>query len=396
MTIVIAIASAVLSLIVLVLFWNKPITQQLFFLFIYLIGLTSSERMTALLPIYFVFSLIPFLKRLYRMSRMTFFLLFYLGIYVIIGLIAQDLFGTAMTFVSKIWQLPIFFIIFDSALSIKDKPSIKQLIIAFFFESVMGIYLLLTGKMGESNGMVRLVSGAQPITGNIAIVILPLLVYLFFKYDHDRKKKFLLLSLGSLFFIWCILSGTRGYTLIYALVLFYLFYCYWFKKNSRKISITHGSFLFLISLLIISVAIIGAVPLILDKFASILRLNPDVGIRTFENAAEWDFFFSGPWYVELFGIGLGGIAGDYPEFSEAILRQGALGMWNMEHYLMDAGALFHNLYADVLLNMGIIGLVVMIIANIGIWKRITKACDTNRLLKTSLHLYQTGFMIKSI
>lgn len=392
MEIAIAVISLIAYIMSLFCFRKKPITQQLTFLYIYLTGLTITSHMTVLLPIYFLFSFFPFIKGISKISKTIFFLFFYVSIYLIIGLFVQDFFATATAFIAKLWQLLIFFFILDSSQYINNDISIKQLIIAILVESALGIYLMLNSTNVDFNGMVRLVSGAQPITGNIAIVILPLFVYLFFKYNQSRQKKMMLFFIYVLFFIWSILSGTRGYTLLYTLVLAGLLYDYFPKRYNTQIIVGRTSMIFFITLIVGVMGLIIFDPLILEKFARILRIESSVGIRTFENAAEIEFFINGPLYTELFGIGLGGIAGDYPEFSQAILRQGSLGMWNLEHYLMDAGALYHNLYANILLNLGIIGIIFAIIANVEIWNRISNICKNLKLLKRTFHFYQIGFI----
>jgi O-antigen ligase len=100
-----------------------------------------------------------------------------------------------------------------------------------------------------------------------------------------------------------------------------------------------------------------------------------------------------PLHVILFGIGLGGSAGDYSAFISAISRQFGLGMWNQGHYLTDSGFLFHNFYADVLIAQGILGVLVLIYIIFKVWKIINYCCANNILLKKSFHLYWIGFLL---
>ena len=82
----------------------------------------------------------------------------------------------------------------------------------------------------------------------------------------------------------------------------------------------------------ISAILIIGVPAIFEKLESILRLKSDVGIRTFENAAVIEFIKTTSIPVTLFGIGLGGKAGNYPEMRSALYEQFSRGMWNEAHY----------------------------------------------------------------
>ena len=50
---------------------NKWIQQQMVFLVIYLIGLTLIGELDVLLPIYFVVSLVPFLRHIRKISLFT-------------------------------------------------------------------------------------------------------------------------------------------------------------------------------------------------------------------------------------------------------------------------------------------------------------------------------------
>ena len=77
----------------------------------------------------------------------------------------------------------------------------------------------------------------------------------------------------------------------------------------------------------------------------------------------------------------------------ALNGQFSLGMWNKRHYLNDSGALFHNLYANVLMCLGIFGIVVLVLINISIWKRITRSCGSNVQVRKIMHLFQLSFLL---
>lgn len=76
--------------------------------------------------------------------------------------------------------------------------------------------------------------------------------------------------------------------------------------------------------------------------------------------------------VKLFGIGMGGTPGRYGAYVDAITAQIAKGMWNQEVYLSEAGSPYHNFFANLILNMGLLGLIVISIMNILIWKKQAK------------------------
>ena len=104
-------------------------------------------------------------------------------------------------------------------------------------------------------------------------------------------------------------------------------------------------------------------------------------------------FLNAPWNVKIFGIGLGGTAGTYNAFSSAILKQVSRGMWNKNSYFYGSGAPFHNLFANLLLNLGVIGVIVVIIAEVYIWNIIFRVCKKNSKIKWIFHLYQISFLL---
>ena len=134
----------------------------------------------------------------------------------------------------NIGNLLVFFIVIDSKVNLKVDVKIRQLQIALLVETLLGVYLLLTNSEVGDNGMIRLVSNSQPITGNIAVAVLPVSVYLYFKNkgNHRTETQIIFIELGFLF--WIIMSGTRGYTLLFFLVMIPIFYDYLSQSEKWK------------------------------------------------------------------------------------------------------------------------------------------------------------------
>ena len=373
-------------------FRKCQLLQQLVFLYIFIVGVTFLGKLDVLLPIYFFVSTCPFITKVRKISKITLFICAWFGIYLVFGLIFQDPVATITSFVAKYWQIIIFFIVIDTPLKSKTIVTYNQLQVSLLIETVLAIYLLLTNSKVEENGLVRLVSNAQPITGNIAITVLPISVYLYFKYKNDSKIETKIIFTEMIFFVWIVLSGTRGYTLMFAGTMFIVFYDYWIcnQKNKPK---AYNRFAIIFLMGFAALVFIVVTPEILNRIISILRLEDSTGIRSYENAAEWEFFLNAPWNVKIFGIGLGGTAGTYNAFSSAILKQVSRGMWNKNSYLYGSGALFHNLFANLLLNLGVIGVIVVIIAEVYIWNIIFRVCKKNSKIKWIFHLYQISFLL---
>ena len=385
--------SVVLNVILLLKFRKNQIVQQLAFLFVFIVGLTFVGELDVLLPVYFLFSSYTFAKNLRTTSKIALFIFTYYGYYLIFGMIFQDTVATIVSFVAKYWQIMVFFLVINTTLLSRTEPTLKQLNMALLLETLLGFYLMFTSSLMEDNGLVRLVSNAQPITGNIAVATLPLSVYLYFKNKGNVRIETKIIVIELLFLVWIVLSGTRGYTLMFAGTMFIVFCDYWINnqkagKVSKNNRILIAAFIACLALIIVIV-----VPAVSEKIVSILRLKDSTGIRTFENAAEWNFFKDAPWYIKLFGIGLGGTAGNYDTYVNAILGQVAQGMWNQDHYLYDAGAPFHNWFANILLNLGMVGIMVVAAANIWIWKITSKICVMNTKVKWIFHFYQICFLL---
>jgi len=372
---------------------KDKIKQQVTFLIIYLIGLTIVGELDVLLPIYFVFSLLPFLFRLRRISKFTGILIVYFGAYLVIGMTMQNTVAAIVTFISKIWQYIVFFIVMDAEIKIEDSDYKNLLRIGVIAESLLGLYLLFSStNIDKNSGLVRLVSNAQPISGNIATAMLPISV-IYYMYDRgNSKSNRRVLWLNLVFLIWIILSGTRGYTLEYSATMVLIFYDYF--TNSRVGRTSRQNRIFVAAALaLIAVAIVVVVPGILEKASSILRLKGSVGIRTYENAAVRDYFRTSTLLTQFFGIGIGGTGGECSSMHAALYRQFSMGMWNRNHYLYDSGALFHNLYANVLMNLGLLGILMIVAIYVKMWRRITNCCRSNIMERRIMHLFQFSFAL---
>lgn len=373
-------------------FRKKLIPQQISYLFVFIIGLTFIGELDVLLPIYFVFVCLTFIPRLRYVSKFTLFVCLYFGVYLLIGVIAQDLTRTLVTFIAKMWQLIIFFVVLDNDIDVGKVDCKKIIWISVIIETAIGVYLLLTSTNIDANGLARLVSNAQPITGNIATATLPISVYYYIRNRSNPKVTTSVIAANLIFLVWIILSGTRGYTMEYAAAMVLIFYDYFTTRKIGKVSWQKRLFV-LFALIIGSILLILVVPEILEKMSSVLRLKSSVGIRTYENAAELEFFANAPWYVQIFGIGLGGTGGSYNAFNEALAKQFSLGMWDRRHYMYDSGAIFHNFYANVLMCLGLVGVVFVVIIYIEMWKKITEYCDRQALERRILHLFLVSFML---
>lgn len=372
---------------------REIVKQQVAFLIVYLIGLTLIGEMDVLFPIYFVFSSAPFLFKLRRITRFTGFLVAYFGIYLVIGITMQDTISAIVTFVAKIWQFIVFFIVMDAEVNIGNADYKNLLRAGVIAESLLGLYLLFTStSIDASNGLVRLVSNAQPITGNIATAMLPISAFYYMHNRSDAKVTRRVLWLNLIFLIWIVLSGTRGYTLEYTATMMLIFYDYFTNTHVRGL-IRRNRIFVAVFLVTAGLCVVVIEPGILERASSILRLKSSVGIRTYENAAVREFVATSSPYTQVYGIGIGGTGGSYSSMQAALYRQFSLGMSDGDHYLYESGALFHNLYANIIMTLGLNGIFVVIAINIKMWSKITTSCGSRILERRIMHLFQLSFML---
>ncbi len=358
-------------------FKKDIVVQLLAVLVIYLASVTFREALDATLPIFFIVSLVPFLGNVRHLSKWTLFLVVFLGIYLIVGVLFQDSFRAITMFVSRCWQFVFFFIVFDSVKLPSSKTNFHGLIIvSILVEAVLAAYLFLTKR--ELFDVVRLTAGAQPITGNMAVVIMPVICYAYFCQETNENKRLQTIGFVFLLALFVGLSGTRGYELIYLLTTICILWDYAIHAKSTR-SFVNRYIVFSLATLAM-IGIVMMLPEYLERLATIFRLNKfSVGIRGYENAAGMEFMMNAPLLVKLFGVGMGGKLGNYPEFVQAVSKQFALGMWNQWSYLNNAGSIFHNLYMNILCNMGICGIVVLGASIVKIWMIISSVISEKRV-----------------
>ena len=357
---------------------EKQIYQQIVVLFICIIVMTFRGEIYILLSIYFLVCFFSIVINMNKISYVSIVIYAFFGCYLIFGLLFQNTIATCVSFIAKYWQFIVFFIVIDSKVNLKADVKIRQLQIALLVETLLGVYLLLTNSEVGDNGMIRLVSNSQPITGNIAVAVLPVSVYLYLKNkgNHRTETQIIFIELGFLF--WIIMSGTRGYTLLYAITMLFVFYDYVFNNRKSGKNAIQNRFAIIAFVCWLLLLLVIIVPGFADSISAILRVEDSTGIRSYENAAEWNFFWSAPWEVKLFGVGLGGTPGRYQAYVDAIMMQVAKGMWNQNSYLYEAGAPFHNFFANFTLNFGLKGKVIIGLVNFNIWNTTTRIFCNNK------------------
>lgn len=355
----------------------------------FLIALTVSGKLDYSIPIYVVAAISPSLVRCRRYSRYAIVFMAVSFFYLFYGLLFQSPIATVTTFVCRLCQFLAFFFALGGAYSRISYTSGRRLLLfALLVESALAVYLVFNGTVAYSSSFdgIRLVANSQPITGNIAITFLPLMGLLFFKEGPGSKNQAQLLGIGAAFLFWVVLSGTRGYILVFGACYAWMLLIYLFKGRSDRVR--GETTLFLLCLFLVAVLILAAVyqDFLLEKISEVLRFGGGVGNRDQENAMVIDFYSNAPWYTKLIGIGIGGRWADYPAFVGAIAKCFS-STYLQGQYYGAVGTAVHNYFGNILILQGLAGSILVGGAFASMFGQSWRAANGNRAMVCFLFVY---------
>ncbi len=375
------------------LFRKGFIRYQLIILIIFLVHLVFLEQLDNTLPIYIIAAVLPFIGEIKIKDKALMGLLALYASYLIIGIASDDITETLTTFLAKISQFIVFFLFAEYGPAVKRAALLRSVQIAAVAETLLGIYLYSASTSYAQSGLRRLVINSQPIVGNIGVAVLPVILWLYFNLNNNGKIQAQLLFYSTIFLFWTILSGTRGYVILFACPLALMFIDYLFCTGGRKIrTVKRRMAAFIIITTVAVTAGLFYSGIIIAKIEEVLRVKETLGVRDEENMLCLTFFKNSSLLVKIFGIGLGGRASDYYVYRAAVAE--AMGnSWTYNAYIHGTGAVFHNLYANILLTQGILGLSGVLAVIAFIMRRIAAAFRDNRSLRRSLWVYTACFFV---
>ena len=370
-----------------VLFFNRKATLEILLLIIFLADVTILQKLDVTLPVYFLFSALPLLPFVREISARTEQIVVIFAAYLLFGLMFQSVSGTIQMFVSRCWQLIVFFLVAENGIGGDEKPGNFLLTVGLLTEAAIAGWLFVS-QLGRST--IRLTAGAQPVSGNMTVALLPLAGWLYFSETRPEQQSRTVL-LCSLCGIMTALSGTRGYLVVFGLCMLWVYGDYYLTGRLKKAQNVRGRISVLFLGIVSASAYILFIPGVIESITGVLRLEEDVGVRTFENAAVMDYLSHAPFLNVLAGLGLGSRPGTVPAFANAIRTQTAQGMWGEETYLNGTGALFHNLAANVSVTMGLFGIVLFAYCFYRVWMILSGLKD--RRCRRFFQTFLIGFMI---
>ena len=365
------------------------IKYELIILTGYLMWVIHDRALRVALPVYTVAAIFPLVFPRIKLPKtadiFSLLFIFLTSFYAVYGVCFQDLFEAVTTYVSRILQFVLFLLLIRRPEHEAPKNITSLVKLSAYLESTVCIVLLLSSRWSNTG---RLISGAQPVGGNIGIVILPFLIYAFFR-EPDRRGSIITCYIILLF--WAVLSGTRGYVLVF--VLSGLYPAIEFIKEGKSSRSRFFNRIVIVTVFFAAIVIVMSTGAY-EKLLNILRVNEGTGVRDYENQLLIDFFSSTDFLHKVFGIGYGGAPASIQGYSEAFLRvMYKWGGWGRSHYLYRNGSIFHNYYANIILVSGICG----ILLTIGMFflglKRIRKDTQSHIGMRKSLVLYWVSFFI---
>lgn len=350
---------------------SRFLCYQFAVLIVFLLGVSALASLDLTLPIYIVLSAVPLLAT-FRSVRGRFTLIYFIiiGAYFLYGIIFQDMRATITTFCTRYYQFMVLMLLYQSQYARLDEQSMPKLLVAaVIMESVLNLFLIITGKSFDESESLRLVSGNQPVGGNLSVVILPVIIYCYF---HLTEFRGMTIVIWSALFFWVLMSGTRGYVILFALPFVPVFMHYlvgnWQSKeeSAKKLLILFSILMMLLLFLLVTGDWLD------DHLRHFLRLGEGVGRRGKENAIALDTFQNTSMRYQIFGMGFGGTPRDVPGYEMAVYRVWGHS-WGVQRYLGLKGVSFHSLYSNTLLIHGIIGCAMLLL--VFLWGfRIIRSC----------------------
>lgn len=369
------------------------IGYQLCILLMYLVWITITSSMKVTLPIYIVFSLLPFIHGMTKFEPVPFVIISISLLYIFYGLVFQDKTKTLVSFFSKTYQF-IAFMLFMSFMRRFDIDKIKYetrlMWLCIVVETILGIYLLRHSSLVDKiTGLPRITSGRQPVGGNFTIVMIPVIFYAYFRHKEIRRS---VVSLSIIPAVWIFISGTRGYMLMFLLSLAPMYWDYFFSFNNKSRNKAIFACILNIVMIIVIAYVIFNKSELLNLISMLLRIEAGTGSREMENRIAIDFFKNTTILYKIFGIGYGGKSADVPGYLSAVSANATTTL-SYSNYIERVGASFHNLLSNYLLLQGIVGCIEIIIIFLWGLSKLKRVYVVSKNEKRCIFLYWIAFFI---
>lgn len=284
-------------------------------------------------------------------------------LYAGVGIMYQDAYMTLATVVTRYTYIIIYIcMIFSEKIKRTKKVSADDY--RYMVRSGLLTEMLIVIVVWMKDGIgARVVTNHQPIGGGIVLGI-SLVVGICYRQHLFRAGEMLLYDGISMILI--ILSGTRGYMIIFAMIMAVTMIVYFMDipDHGNRMLQRIGVIFFVAAIVILWICIFDHG----KTFELILRLDESLGYRENENLYVKELMKRIPWYREWFGWGFGRSAAGTKE----ALTAAGLASWNRRYMFgkLLQRTIFHNYWYTILFKQGISGLIVMILFYARMVKRI--------------------------
>ncbi len=344
---------SVMSYLTWLIFRNKMgfILYQLLCATTYLVSLSFIQTLDITLPIYFVFSALPFLKSFKANHLFSLTVLLYFSAVILISLLINSVNSVISIFIIRLAGILLFYYIFSHVdFKLKAKP--WHLALSFACEILLTVIGFALSKD------YRLMLNFQCTVGCIATGFVLLLAYDFYK--NQKRFSLVLMLLHTL--IAC-LSGTRGYMLVCIVVTMTSILL--FSSLKQK----------LVALPLLLAGVLMERFNVMEFIFHSLRFGESTGRRQSEDLFVIRFMPKRPLFNILFGNGFGSPIGKY-RISRSIIYEVADSRYTLKVLPKVEG--FHNCWSTILYSSGIVGLILIVLLYGSIILQAMRAATDNR------------------
>lgn len=317
-------------------------------------------------------------------ESMDFFLFSWVMVYFVIGVLFKSAYSTMAAFVTRYGFVVLWLWIYNI------KPKEKEWVatvddyrfairVGFLTELMIIILIWATDGIGA-----RVVKDNQPIGAGMATALMTIIGWCYLNKQFSVKETMLYTVFCT---ITILLSGTRGYMVIYALAMVVIFSMYLLDtpENGKRSLQRVGIFLVILSLLVLYVFFVKP-----DILVDVLRLDEGLGYRENENVYVKEIMKIAPWHNRLLGFGMSGTANHVEGFLEVVYQASWNRKWMIERLLNKS--IFHNYWYTILFKQGVVGLVFIVVFFLRTIKTVLKL-NTSLWFRSLLALLIIGNMI---
>lgn len=336
---------------------------------IYLISFIFIQSFDILFVEYAFFFVIPHIKDFRRINYLYFVFLIYIIIELIVGLMNEPIISVAATFLTRFFPI-IFISLIDKKGSIiarwNEEYEQKLLRLIVVCELIVSFVLFFKGNRGNV-----FVVSHQPVGANLSLVGTFLSLDISLKPGTERERhRIENIFYLTIFAVFAIISGIRGYIVIVIPCTFYAIIAYVFvQRNRRRVG------LFLTALLTCIILLISYFSS--GKLASfIANIDTSVGYRKLENELFIQSIKQANPLRWIFGYGIGARGERFG--SESLISTLARGSVYYTNHLTNAAILL-NFWLTVFKDMGFVGFIVYLVMYSNIVPRRTSESKDRRV-----------------